>query len=263
MVHTTDDRVPAVLSASQARAAVTGSGLTPAWLSSGRQSAGNVNAEPTIAPAATPPVEEPRAAPAATLPVEGPPAGRKKHRIKSSLAKPPEPEPRAPRAPPVPIPPAPGDYGLAVWRACFYGLMYLHWRNSEVHAPPGFDPKMFGYDQFWWVPPLMPQDPAAVVACRELGGWLALLAAAGVAFPLTSGVYTLMAGRHLFASITHFTNHSYLFVLLSLLTCCSGASRTLCPSTGPGPEPVPRSQPLLPLLPSPPVSTSGLDQLQA
>ena len=32
-----------------------------------------------------------------------------------------------------------------------------------------------------------------------------------------------MAARHLFASITHFTNHNYLFVLLSLLTSCSGA----------------------------------------
>jgi len=125
------------------------------------------------------------------------------------------------------VPPTLGDYGLATWRACFYGLMYFHWRNSEVHTPPAYDPKMFGYDQFWWVPPLMPQDPAAVDACRELGGQLALLAAAGVAFPLTSGVYTLMAARHLFASITHFTNHNYLFVLLSLLTCCSGAGRTL------------------------------------
>ena len=129
------------------------------------------------------------------------------------------------------MPPTLGDYGLATWRACFYGLMYFHWRNSEVHTPPAYDPKMFGYDQFWWVPPLMPQDPAAVDACRELGGQLALLAAAGVAFPLTSGVYTLMAARHLFASITHFTNHNYLFVLLSLLTCCSGARPPHCPPT--------------------------------
>jgi hypothetical protein len=181
--------MPTVLSASQARAAVAGSGLTPAWLNSpARQSAETqrlaLNAEPS--PTATPPEEEPPT-----------------------------------------LPPTLGDYGLAAWRACFYVLMYFHWRNSEVHALPAYEPKMFGYDQFWWVPQLMPQDPAAVEACRELGGRLALLAAAGVAFPLSSGVYTLMAARHLFASITHFTNHNYLFVLLSLLTSCSGAGRTL------------------------------------
>ena len=74
---------------------------------------------------------------------------------------------------------------------------------------------------------LLTRPSLALDRCRELGGRLALLAAAGVAFPLSSGVYTLMAARHLFASITHFTNHNYLFVLLSLLTCCSGAGRTL------------------------------------
>ena len=203
--------MPTVLSASQARAAVTGSGLIPGWLnSSARESAetpSRPNAEPS--PTATPPDEEP--------PEEEPPRGRKKECANSSA------EP--PAAPPTggALPPTLGDYGLAAWRACFYVLMYFHWRGSEVHAPPAYEPKMFGYAQFWWVPQLMPQDPAAVEACRELGGRLALLAAAGVAFPLSSGVYTLMAARHLFASITHFTNHNYLFVLLSLLTSCSGA----------------------------------------
>ena len=118
--------MPAVLSASQARAAVAGSGLTPAWLNSpARQSAETqrlaLNAEPS--PTATPPEEEPPT-----------------------------------------LPPTLGDYGLAAWRACFYVLMYFHWRNSEVHALPAYEPKMFGYDQFWWVPQLMPQDPAAVEA---------------------------------------------------------------------------------------------------
>ena len=181
---------------------MSGSGFTPAWLTSrARQSAETpaVNAE--ASPTATD--EEPL---------------EPEHRGRTSSAEPPAGGT---------LPPTPADYGLAAWRACFYVLMYFHWRGSEVHAPPAYEPKMFGYAQFWWVPQLMPQDPAAVEACRELGGRLALLAAAGVAFPLSSGVYTLMAARHLFASITHFTNHNYLFVLLSLLTCCSGAGRTL------------------------------------
>ena len=143
--------MPTVLSASQARAAVTGSGLH-AWLNSpARQSAETptLNAEPS--PTATAPDEEP--------PDEEPPRGSKQERAKSSA-------PAAPggSAPGGALPPTLGDYGLAAWRACFYVLMYFHWRNSEVHAPPAYEPKMFGYDQFWWVPQLMPQDPAAVEA---------------------------------------------------------------------------------------------------
>ena len=130
--------MPAVLSASQARAAVAGSGLTPAWLTSrARQSAETaVNAE--ASPTATD--EEPL---------------ESEHRGRTSSAEPPAGGT---------LPPTPGDYGLAAWRACFYVLMYFHWRNSEVHALPAYEPKMFGYDQFWWVPQLMPQDPAAVEA---------------------------------------------------------------------------------------------------
>ena len=146
--------MPTVLSASQARAAVTGSGLTPAWLSSpARQSAEppTVNAEPS--PPATPPDEEP--------PDEEPPRGRKKERTKSSV-EPPAAEPGVSQ-PGGALPPTLGDYGLAAWRACFYVLMYFHWRNSEVHAPPAYESRMFGYDQFWWVPQLMPQDPAVRV----------------------------------------------------------------------------------------------------
>ena len=147
--------MPIVLSASQARAAVTGSGLTPAWLNSpARQSAKTptLNAEPS--PTATPPEEEPPEE-------EEPPRGRKKERAKSSAEPPAAPGGSAPGGA---LPPTLGDYGLAAWRACFYVLMYFHWRNSEVHAPPAYEPKMFGYDQFWWVPQLMPQDPAAVEA---------------------------------------------------------------------------------------------------
>ena len=146
--------MPLVLSASQARAAVTGSGLTPAWLNSpARQSAKTptLNAEPS--PTATPPEEEPPEE-------EEPPRGRKKERAKSSAEPPAAPGGSAPGGA---LPPTLGDYGLAAWRACFYVLMYFHWRNSEVHAPPAYESRMFGYDQFWWVPQLMPQDPAVRV----------------------------------------------------------------------------------------------------
>ena len=109
--------------------------------------------------------------------------------------------------------------------------MTRHWRYSVLHQalPSQASEAMHfcGYDQFRWVPPLMPADAGAVARNREMGTYLAVMAAAGVAFPLSALGYTLLAARHLFCSIINFTNHDYLFVLISALMTVSGAGATL------------------------------------
>ena len=125
------------------------------------------------------------------------------------------------------MPSTPGDLALALWRVSFYVLMHFHWREGVAHGPPPFGPleparRMFAL--VWWVEALMPGDADAAARLRDLGGRVALLAAIGVAFPLSSAVYTLLAARHLLASIANCTDTDYGYVLLSLLTACSGAA---------------------------------------
>ena len=121
---------------------------------------------------------------------------------------------------------------LGMWRIGLFMLMCTQWvwhlPQYPIDAVESPDraavDRMFAYDQFEWLLETLPTTMDGVVRNNMAGFTLGMMAAAGLAYPLSAPLFTAMFARQFFFTTCFFTNHDYLFFLLMTITSFSGAN---------------------------------------
>lgn len=121
---------------------------------------------------------------------------------------------------------------LGIWRVCLFTIMCYQWvyhlpkyvpdiLEDEKHAAVD---RMFAYDQFEWLLESLPTTEEGRILNYQIGLWLGIMAALGMAFRVSSIGFTIMFGRQFLFTACAFTNHDYFFLLLLTITSVSGAN---------------------------------------
>ena len=111
---------------------------------------------------------------------------------------------------------------IDAWRPGFYLLMAYVWVGDR-HGP-FVDPweGVFAYEQGAWATALAPRTEEGSEAVRWVGFAAALLS---IRWDAPTVIFAALYVQHLFAAVTNFANHPYLFVLLSILTSAAACDR--------------------------------------